>query len=373
VRRAIPLAALLALLAAPSSATAAQPAVRACDTTGRSVAGNALVRVYRHRDVVYACSRENGRRMRLGDDYPGSSSGFAWVRPLVVAGRLVAWQANEGRPQEALGPQRFAIADVRGGRRLVDRRVAPPGVGEVVLRANGSAAWIERDEQAAGATLRRRDPSGEAVLAQGDVRGLALAERSALYWTEAGVPRSGHLDPGERPPPAPVARDRCAAPGATLVANPWVRVASDGGDHRACSLETGRAVFLGEDYASSSGTVRLGPFALARRRVAYYVSACPDYNHSPPDATCRYGVELVALRPRKRTTFSRTNGRMAARDQELVLEQNGSLAWLEPGGVRVVDGAGDRVMGPGRELALSKSSTLYWTRPDGTPASVPLD
>ena len=83
-----------------------------------------------------------------------------------------------------------------------------------MLRPNGSAAWIERDPFGPD-TLHRRDSSGEAVLATGELTRLALSERSTLYWPESGMPRSAQLAPAG----APTQGSR-----PTQGSDPWVHV-----------------------------------------------------------------------------------------------------------------------------------------------------
>lgn len=368
--------ALLLLTAAPAAAGAAErrPATRECATTGRSLAGSAQVRVYEDtRGRVFACSLENGRRLLLGDSWTGGSSGSARVNPLAVAGRLVAWQPQYCVPLDGCDRTHLTIANVFSGKRKMRRPLPGLAVTELVLRPNGSAAWIESVD--GRRTLRRRDPSGEAVLAEGDVRALALSPRSTLYWTEGGRARSAELAPRSHPAPPDPRRPICGEPGDTVVASAWARIWDDGTSvYTACSPETGETYDLGESSTSSAGDERVGPFAVAGRLFAVGHKFC-IYSLPGPENTgtsCESNsINVRDARDGKSRRFVEVPRDLYV--DELLLKRNTSLAFTQSREVRIVDGAGDRVAGEGADLALGKKSVVYWTRPDGFAAAVPLE
>jgi hypothetical protein len=358
---------LLALVAA-APADARSP-VTLCQSHGRPLAASAQVRVYERHGNVVACSLENGRRIFLGNHWSGGSSGVARVRPLVVAGRFVAWHGFECVPFEGCQRPYFGVVDVRKSRRLTPKLRKYPQVTDMALAPSGSAAWVERAGETE--TLHRLDPNGRAVIAEAKaIRGLALSERSTLYWTQDGLRRSAPLEPTGEWHAATQERPACGSRGGTLAANAWVRVWSDEGVHRGCSLETRRSFEFGEPYSSSGGTVNYGPYAVAGRVVAWYSSLCSGGQTQSDPFSCEHEINLLDLRTQEPRVLAHLSGTQQASD--LVLRRNGSAAWIDGAGVRVVDSGGQRVIGPGQSLALSRGSTLYWTAPDGAVMSAPL-
>jgi hypothetical protein len=366
----------LGLLAAPSAASAAKATPGACAAARSALDGSAQVRLHGRAAGadVYACSLENGRRIRLGYDSSGGSSSVAYVRA-AVAGRLVAWYRTEcpraGDPGRCYVNE-FTIANVHSGKVRTRRGLTRVGehIMEIVLKPNGSAAWVERAYvEGVGVvdTLRRRQPGGEDVLAEGGtIRGLALSEDSTLYWTQDGVPRSARVEPAGPAPAVEQPRPPCGDPGTAIAANAWLRVWRDDGVDRACSLETGRVVEFGESYSSGGGSTSLGPYALAGRLIAWDDSFCSSDDLG---FSCEHHLKLVDMR----TGTQRELAQAAGYVEDLVLNRKGSAAWVDSRGVRVVDSRGDRTLGPGTDLALSRGSTLYWTGPGGTPAFAPVD
>jgi hypothetical protein len=189
---------ILAALVAPGGAAAAERDRERCASRGRTVDANANVRVY-SRFGFYACSLRNGQRMFLGA-WNGSSSGITDVGGIAVAGHLVAWHYRACSPDGSDCHRNVVrIVDVRT--RTQRARFDLPEdeiVRELVLKRNGSAAWIEEWERQPNdrRTLRRLDFRGPVVLASGTYddgpRDLALSAHT-LYWTERGEPRSADI------------------------------------------------------------------------------------------------------------------------------------------------------------------------------------
>jgi hypothetical protein len=372
--------AALTLLAAPAPAGAAGHTPRDCANTGRSLTGGAHVRVYERNQSVYACSLENGRRIYLGENYTGRH--FAFVRPVAVSGRLVAWQSHYCSVEDrSCDDQELGIANVHSGKRRLKRRLAYPGAVEMVLRPNGSAAWIEQsypDGTTGVRTLWRRDSSGEAVLARGtDLAGLALSARPTLYWTEGGAPHSAPLEAGGPGKPYKERRPRCGDPAYTVGANPWVRVwTDDGASYVACSTETGRVTYLGETSASAGGEESIDVFDPAGRLVPSYRRFCifslPSASPADSHSSCEENdVHVTDVRTGVRRTLAEVPDEFIV--GSLLLKRNASVAFLQSSGVRIVDRGGDRVVGTGGELAMSKSSIVYWTNTAGLAQSAPID
>jgi hypothetical protein len=364
VRRTLPLLALGLLLAAPSGASAAKSTVKACETAGRSLDGNALVRLAETSGRLVACSLENGRRRFVGNRWI-SSQHHADVQPLALAGRMVLahrWYCD----YHTCDRTRLEIFDMRSGTTRLVREPEYPGVVEAVLAPGGSAAWIESDVRG-NRTLHRLDSGGETVVAAGDVRDLALSERGTLYWSEAGVTRSATLEPIDPQARPQERRPRCGTRLGTIAVNPWARVHEpDAGLYEACSAETGRGHHLGETVASPSGEERVGPFALSRRLVAYYAASCGG----DPFGCSPNAIHLLDARSGKRRTVARVPDIYDV--EELLLTRSGSVAFAGPS-VHIADRRGQRAVGSGADLALSKRSVVYWTAPGGAPASAPIE
>lgn len=372
MRKLLAPALVLALAAAAPDAAAAAGPVRTCETAGRPLAGTAQVRVYRHidGDVVYACSLQNGRRIRLGDEYVSSTGGVKEIGPIAVAGRLVAWGDSVCRwdHQPVVCTTYLTIADVAKRKRRLRRRLddSPrPGVAEIVLRPDGSAAWIEARPGAR--TLLRLDARGETVLAEDDSGAIALSDESTLYWTQAGVPRSATLEPtGRRVPLEVRSRRRCGRFGHTWASTAWGRaLQTEINGFKACSTETGRIYNLGETYATPEGEERFGPVAMAARLLAYYRSPCRDAR-----PTCET-VRLLNLRTGRDRTLAQVP--WPSQIEAIVVKRSGSVAFVQDGQIRLIDRRGDGTLGPGGDLALSKRSVVYWTGPDGTPRAAAID
>jgi hypothetical protein len=194
----------LALALGPPPARAAAAPRDACFPSGaRTLEASKRARVFSVRArggarPVFACLHATGRRVRLGDriDCLGQAA-----RDFRLAGRFVGFIA-EFCPTPGGSGASLGLVDLRGGRvRLVSGLFAfGGGVTDFVLKANGSAAWIERPEVGAPAStphlVMKRDADGRAQLASGsdiDSSSLALAG-STVYWTQGGAPRAAILD-----------------------------------------------------------------------------------------------------------------------------------------------------------------------------------
>lgn len=135
---------------APASASAAT-AGNCAPKGSRTVAANESVRVYRHRDAVYACHLRRKRPIRLGPagPYEIGSSGY-FVDLVRVSGNLVGYAINWQSPSSG-GP--FRNGQVRlvsaATRRFLHRGGCPPatipdagsGAVELVLVPQGRYGW----------------------------------------------------------------------------------------------------------------------------------------------------------------------------------------------------------------------------------------
>lgn len=199
-----PVAIAVALAAVTPPAQAAAAPREACFPSGaRTLEASTRARVFSLRRrggarPVFACLYATGRRVRLGDRV--ECAGQA-ARDVHLAGRFVGFIA-EFCPTPGGSGTSLGLVDLRRGPvRLVSGLFAfGAGVTDFVLRANGSAAWIEQPEVGAPASapLRvvKRDAGGRTLLASGtdiDSSSLALAG-STVYWTQGGVPLAAVLN-----------------------------------------------------------------------------------------------------------------------------------------------------------------------------------
>jgi hypothetical protein len=171
-------------------------------------------------------------------------------------------------------------------------------------------------------------------------------------------------------------RERCASRGRTVDANANVRVYSRFGGlaSYACSLRTGRAMFLGALTGSSSGTTDVYAIAVAGHLVGWHFRRCsfPPDGGRPEGRYCwqRNVVRIVDVRTGQRRAHFDLPGDEVVR--ELVLKRNGAAAWIEEWErrdsrkLRRLDWRGPAVLASGtyhdgpRNLAVS-GFTLYWT------------
>jgi hypothetical protein len=204
--------ALLAMAGVLASAPGANAAAsRPCAMKGsKTIAASEHSRVFRTRpdadgetDVV-GCLYSAGRRHRLGNGGTGILD-ETWVGQVRLAGGFVAFSDGIGGRYGA--GFSVVVVDLRTGKRRIAYSVPPrPDSGQtahvesIVLRGNGSAAWMyvfgASPEDTPERFVARLDRDGEATLAQGvDIQSgsLALARRT-VYWTQAGEPRFGQLN-----------------------------------------------------------------------------------------------------------------------------------------------------------------------------------
>lgn len=205
------LIALAGVLATVPGAHAA--ASRPCAMKGsKTLAASEHARVYRtphdadgDRDVV-GCLYRTGRRRILGSG--GSEfnpiAAETYVGRVRLAGRFVAFSDHiTGRWGQGFT---IEVVDLRSGKRRTAWGIPPrrdsgqsADVESIVLRKNGSAAWMYVFRASPEATLERfvakLDGDGQARLAEGaDIEPGSLALANAtVYWTQAGQPRSAPL------------------------------------------------------------------------------------------------------------------------------------------------------------------------------------
>jgi hypothetical protein len=196
-------AVLRALL--PASAPATTGPARACHA-GRLMTAGSEVRVVRYRGAVYSCWHA-GRPLLLSYDSKDAAGGQLLFRPR-VAGRFVAF--NQVTFSSSGYVYLVEVVDVRTRRwiRAVPTGATAPdddvppgstGVGQttqIVLRPDGSVAWIARDDFQVPGTAQRyqlwqaqvhHHPTIVAEGTEVDPRSLA-ATGHQLYWTSAGLP-----------------------------------------------------------------------------------------------------------------------------------------------------------------------------------------
>jgi hypothetical protein len=207
--RIVTVAAVLGLALAPAGASAsAAKAKRTCyPAHSTTLAASKSVRVYQTRGVsrdtkthaTYGCLLTAKRPHRFVVlDFP---MGFEHI---TIAGRFVAYAAYSDCAADYCNPNAVMVHDLKTGRRTFAEgsRVAVANVSDLVLRSDGSVAWIETSFDDNGSILQGFDVvaggPGRApvVLDSGaDVApgSLALAGRT-VYWTRAGEAHSASLD-----------------------------------------------------------------------------------------------------------------------------------------------------------------------------------
>jgi hypothetical protein len=142
--------------------------------------------------VIVGCVYGRKRVYEVGYPTESSSGGGGGTASEVLAGPIVAYEIFSHGP-EGGGGKELQVQDLRNGR-LIHRVDA--GADAIVLKSDGSMAWIG----GLGTNLVRGvytlDKSGQHLLASGpdiDPQSLALAG-STLYWTQDGKPFSGSLN-----------------------------------------------------------------------------------------------------------------------------------------------------------------------------------
>jgi hypothetical protein len=204
--------ALLAVAGVLATAPGANAAAsRPCAMKGsKTIAASEHARVFRTRPNadgatdVMGCLYRVGRRHYLGDGGTGILD-ETWVGHFRLAGRFVAFSDEIGGRYGA--GFNIVVVDLRTGKRRTAYSVPPrrdsgqtASVESIVLRKNGSAAWMylfgASPDDTPERFVAKLDSDGEVRLAHGvDIESgsLALARRT-VYWTQAGEPRSAQLN-----------------------------------------------------------------------------------------------------------------------------------------------------------------------------------
>jgi hypothetical protein len=200
----VSIAVVVAGYAAPGGHAAGK--APSCSPKGsRIIAATAKARVFEkrvmrdtHVRATYGCLLSRRRPVRfLVPDFP---TGYD---PIRLAGHFVAYGSYSDCAADYCDPNNVMVEDLSNGKRTFadgsDLEVA--NVTSLVLRANGSVAWIQTSfskigESLEGFTVAKAEHGKPAVvLATGedvDPGSLALAGKT-LYWTQAGMPASAPL------------------------------------------------------------------------------------------------------------------------------------------------------------------------------------
>ncbi len=176
-------------------------ASRGCYPKGsRTIAKDKAGRFFHIARNWYVCAFKQGTPRQLGHIVPGAGV-TPWARSAKVSGRYLAvfflgptgFNGQPGRP-----PSAVAVYDMATGQRTFYERVRgpenlPPATGgNLVLKPDGSVAWMSRATSTGIWSVNRHDSTGTATVDSGpqvDPHSLA-AGGSWLYWTDAGSPRS---------------------------------------------------------------------------------------------------------------------------------------------------------------------------------------
>lgn len=189
-----------ALLAGPG-ATGADAAKRTCNPPhSTTLAATAKVRVFQTRGLnrgtrvraTYGCLLRGKRPVRfVVPDFP---TGYGQI---AIAGRYVAYGVFSDCAASFCDPNNVVVQDLRDGKPVfVDGPLRVADVTALVLRANGSAAWIQSvfDEggsiQPGFSVVRAKLGRPPVVLDSGtDVDSVSLAlAGSTLYWIKGATP-----------------------------------------------------------------------------------------------------------------------------------------------------------------------------------------
>jgi len=149
----------------------------------------------RTQHVTYGCLLSRGRAFKF--DEPDFPTGYD---PIVLAGRYVAYGAYSDCAASFCDPHSVVLQDLKNGKMtFVDGRLPVASVTDLVLRSNGSLAWIQTSFGEDGGFIH---PGYQVVKAErgqppvvldsgSDVAHGSLALAGAtLYWTKAGKPVS---------------------------------------------------------------------------------------------------------------------------------------------------------------------------------------
>jgi hypothetical protein len=227
VARSVVLVLLLALAtAAIAAAPHARPAPKCAPGHRQLLAADAQAQVYTqqrrvrvpalHSGDIYvraltdaaACAYGQRRTYDLGtlfrceQEDVGSLAVCTGVDREVVAGAMVAYEWS--KPTTPVSQWFVIVRDLRTGR-TVHREPTGAGKGEsdgvgattaLVVKSNGSVAWIVNAEGEGGPEVHVVDTTGSRLVARGtdiDPTSLALAG-SRLYWAQGGKPFSAPLN-----------------------------------------------------------------------------------------------------------------------------------------------------------------------------------
>ena len=155
---------------------------------------------------VYGCAYRSGRSYHFGPPLYGSSAGSGGTNPIALAGPIAAYGVEifvSGLTQQSSAE--IWVRDLLTGKvihRMPNGSPAEPGdtgIGEttaIVVKSDGSVAWMARSGGPEGIQLRSIDRTGSHLLAASpeiEPDSLALAG-STLYWTQGGRAMSAKLE-----------------------------------------------------------------------------------------------------------------------------------------------------------------------------------
>jgi hypothetical protein len=202
--------ALLSILLFEGGVTTASPAHdhhlrpdRCVSHGSRTLRLTRQVRLYRSASdgaTVAACSRQTGRRTKLGVDAESTSRFRYAVRGAYVGYSWRMCDRYKSAPPYCAFDEVGAVLTTTGRRTFRERFPDDRNLGPVALSTRGALAWIDSTVAQAppGAppplqiTVRREDKTGVIVVDSGeDIDADYLhASRSQLFWKRAGVVQS---------------------------------------------------------------------------------------------------------------------------------------------------------------------------------------
>lgn len=206
IARATTLVAVIAAAAVIATAGPASAKTKKCSTGGVTLAASEQSRVFSKAksddDPVYACRYKTGKKVKLGTF--GNCSDFLSVGLFRLAGPYVAFQSESCGL--VAGEGSVKLVDLRTGQTKFSKAATPIpamtmgepdyGVRSLVLKANGSLAWVGRFEDTSGppntnyfVQTKTTTLDMGATIAGGS---LALAG-STLYWLKGGTPFTATL------------------------------------------------------------------------------------------------------------------------------------------------------------------------------------
>ena len=173
---------------------------RPCDASGKTAAENDQVRAYAERKRLVVCFKATRFRFDAGAFAPagGNACGLEFCaldRP-VVAGSFIAY-ASESSGRRAWGGD-IHVRAARTGREL---HAFPAGLQEgcgngfsaLVLREDGTPAWIVRNECHTG-SYELRTEAGVVSAGPGIDPGSLRLAGDTITWVQDGVPRQSRID-----------------------------------------------------------------------------------------------------------------------------------------------------------------------------------